>query len=74
MTDDTLLPFDLPAVRRRKLTADIDGGNQSSDGGLLLPREAERRLGVCRRLAGRERLLACHDHGRRAEGDPGLIR
>jgi Transposase DDE domain group 1 len=51
MTDDTLLPFDLPAVHRKKLTVDFDGGNQSSDGGLLLLREAERRLGVCRRLA-----------------------
>ena len=51
MTDDTLLPFDLPSVRRKKLTVDFDGGNQSSDGGLLLLREAERKLGVCRRLA-----------------------
>ena len=51
MTDDTLLPFDLPSVRRKKLTIDFDGGNQSSDGGLLLLREAERKLGVCRRLA-----------------------
>ena len=51
MTDDTLLPFDLPAVRRKKLTVDFDGGSQSSDGGLLLLREAERKIGVCRRLA-----------------------
>src|SRR4249920_2084736 len=51
MTDDTPLPFDLPSVRRKKLTIDFDGGNQSSDGGLLLLREAERQLGVCRRLA-----------------------
>jgi Transposase DDE domain group 1 len=51
MTDDTLLPFDLPAVRRKKLTVDFDGGTQSSDAGLLLLREAERKLGVCRRLA-----------------------
>lgn len=51
MTDDTLLPFDLPSVRRKKLTVDFAGGNQSSDGGLLLLRAAERRLGVCRRLA-----------------------
>jgi hypothetical protein len=51
MTDDTLLPFDLPAVRRKKLTVDFDGGNQSSDGGLLLLRHAERKLGVCARLA-----------------------
>src|SRR5579864_5064145 len=50
MNIDTPLPFNLPAVRRKKLTVDFDGGNQSSDAGLLL-REAERRLGVCRRLA-----------------------
>src|SRR5262249_29434654 len=51
MTDDTLLPFDLPAVRRKKLTVDFNGGNQSSDAGLLLLRDAERKFGVCRRLA-----------------------
>jgi hypothetical protein len=51
MTDNTPLPFDLPSVRRQKLTVDFDGGNQSSDGGLLLLRQAERKLGVCRRLA-----------------------
>jgi hypothetical protein len=51
MTDDTSLPFDLPSVRRKKLTVDFDGGNQSSDAGLLLLRQAERKLGVCRRLA-----------------------
>jgi hypothetical protein len=50
MTDDMPLPFDLPAVRRKKLTVDFEGGNQSSDGGLLLLRQAERKLGVCRRL------------------------
>ena len=51
MTEDTLLPFGLPAVHRKKLTVDFEGGNQSSDAGLLLLREAERKLGVCRRLA-----------------------
>jgi hypothetical protein len=51
MTDATLLPFDLPSVRRKKLTVDFDGGNQSSDAGLLLLRHAERKLGVCGRLA-----------------------
>jgi hypothetical protein len=51
MSDDTLLPFDLPSVRRKKLTVDFAGGNQSSAGGLSLLREAERKLGVCRRLA-----------------------
>src|SRR6202042_1513226 len=28
-----------------------DGGNQSSNGGLLLLRHAERKLGICRRIA-----------------------
>ena len=51
MTDDTPLPFDLPSVRRKKLTVDFAGGNQSSNGGVLLLREAERKHGVCRRLA-----------------------
>ncbi len=45
MNTDTPLPFDLPAVRRRKLTVDFNGG-QSSDAGLLLLREAERRSEV----------------------------
>src|SRR5271154_5694749 len=51
MTDDTPLPFDLSAVRRKKLTIDFDGGNQSSNGGLLLLRHADRKLGICRRIA-----------------------
>jgi hypothetical protein len=34
VTDDTLLPFDLPAVHRKKLTVDFEGANQSSDAGL----------------------------------------
>ena len=46
MTDAIPLPFDLPSVHRKKLTVDFDGGNQSSDGGLLLLRQAERKLGV----------------------------
>jgi hypothetical protein len=51
MTDDTPLPFDLPSVRRKKVTVDFAGGNQSSNGGVLLLREAERKHGVCLRLA-----------------------
>ena len=46
MNDDTPLPFDLPAVARKKLTVDFEGGNQSSDGGQLLLREAERVFGT----------------------------
>lgn len=52
MTDDTLLPFDLPAVCRKKVTAAFDGGRLSSDGGVLLLRGVERRLDMAGRLAG----------------------
>jgi Transposase DDE domain group 1 len=52
MSDDMPASFDLPAVRRKKLTASFDGGQLSSDGGLLLLREAERGLGIANRLAG----------------------
>ena len=51
MTDDMPLPFDLPAVRTKKLTVDFDGGNQSSDAGMLLLRGAEKKTGVLARLA-----------------------
>jgi hypothetical protein len=50
MTEDTPLPFDLPAVDRKKITVDFAGGNQSSNGGLLLLREAEAQVGVCQRV------------------------
>ena len=52
MTEDTLLPFDLPAVKRKKVTADFGGGLISSDGGLVLLRGAECRLGLSETLAG----------------------
>jgi hypothetical protein len=51
MTHATPLPFDLPAVSRKKLTVDFDGGNQSSDAGLLILRGAEQKVGVCARMA-----------------------
>jgi len=51
MVDDSFLPFDLPAVCRKKVSASFDGGAISSDGGLLLLREADRQLGLTRKLA-----------------------
>jgi hypothetical protein len=36
MEDDTLLPFSLPAVQRKKVIAAFDGGRLTSDGGVLL--------------------------------------
>ena len=52
MTDDSLLPFALPSVQRKKVSAAFDGGPISSDGGLVLLREAERSSGVAETLAG----------------------
>ena len=51
MTDATGLLFELPAVCRKKVSAAFDLGEVSSNGGLLLLREVERRLGLGRRLA-----------------------
>ena len=51
MTDITILPFSFPAVARKKVTADFDGGRLTSDGGVLLLAMAERRLGIADRLA-----------------------
>jgi hypothetical protein len=52
MIEDTLLPFDLPSVGRKKVSVAFDGGMLSSDGGVLLLRSVERRLGLAARLAG----------------------
>jgi hypothetical protein len=51
MTDTTILPFSFPAVARKKVTADFDGGRLTSDGGVMLLAMAERRLGIADRLA-----------------------
>jgi hypothetical protein len=45
------LPFDLPAVARKKVSAAFDGGRITSDGGVMLLAQAERRLGIAERLA-----------------------
>jgi hypothetical protein len=51
MPDFTILPFSFPAVARKKITADFDGGRLTSDGGVMLLAMAERRLGIADRLA-----------------------
>ena len=54
MTEDcnTFLLFALPVVQRKKTTANVAGGSISSDGGLVLLRTAERRVGLAETLAG----------------------
>ena len=51
MDEDSLLPLELPAVARKKVTLAFDGGRLSSDAGVLLLREVERALGIAERLA-----------------------
>jgi hypothetical protein len=61
--DDTLLPFSLPSICQKKVTAAFDGGRISSDGGVLLLAGADRRLGLIDTMA-----ALIPDHR-----DPGLI-
>ena len=49
--DDTLLPFSLPSICQKKVTAAFDGGRISSDGGVLLLAGADRQLGLIDTLA-----------------------
>src|ERR1700720_332153 len=51
MDEDIPLPFDLPAVARKKVSAAFDGGRITSDGGVMLLAQAERRLGIADQLA-----------------------
>jgi len=51
MSEDIPLPFDLPAVARKKVSAAFDGGRITSDGGVMLLAQAERRLGIADQLA-----------------------
>ena len=51
MEEDTLLPFGFPAVARKKVSAAFDGGMLSSDGGVLLLRAVEKKLGLAQRLS-----------------------
>src|SRR5882757_4112071 len=49
--DDTLLPFSLPSIRKKRVTAAFDGGLISSDGGVLLLAGADQQLGLIDTLA-----------------------
>jgi hypothetical protein len=65
-TDDApLLPFSLPCLGGKKVTAAFDGGRISSDGGVLLLAGADRQLGLIDTLAAlmpdhRDPLLITH--------------
>lgn len=52
MTVCTQTTFEFQGLGRRKVTADFKGGYLSSDGGGLILREVEKKLGLIDRLAG----------------------
>jgi len=51
MEEDSLPPFKFPAVARKKVSAAFDGGMLSSDAGVMLLREVEKKLGIAERLS-----------------------
>jgi hypothetical protein len=51
MTDTAQISFSFPAIRSKKVTGAFDGGAITSDAGVLLLAQAERRLGIVDRLA-----------------------
>src|SRR5258706_5668334 len=49
MSEDTLLPFDLASVAHKKVSVGFDGGQLSSDAGVLVLRGVEKKLGLAAR-------------------------
>ena len=52
MSECTLADFSFPSFDRRKIEAGFTGGDVSSDGGVMLLRQADRRIGLTRAVAG----------------------
>ena len=53
MTDCKQLRFELPGLKGRKIEGNFEGGDVSSDGGLLLFQRVDQRLGLTKSLAKR---------------------
>src|SRR3989339_1625605 len=51
MTECKQISFGFPTCKSRKVVADFKGGDVTSDGGVLLLRQVDRRLGLTRRLS-----------------------
>jgi hypothetical protein len=68
MTEDSFLRFSFPAMDSKKITAAFDGGRITSDAGVVLLGQAERRCGLADKLAAviadpRNPLLITHPLG-----------
>ena len=53
MTECSQLDFELPGFSGRKIEGNFEGGNVSSDGGLVLLRQVDRWIGLTKSLAKR---------------------
>src|SRR5260221_8426863 len=53
MTECSQLGFELPGLSGRKIEGNFEGGNVSSDGGLVLLRQVDRWIGLTKALAKR---------------------
>ena len=51
MTDPAQISFSFPVIRSKKVTCAFDGGAITSDAGVVLLAQAEKRLGIVDRLA-----------------------
>jgi len=51
MTECTQTNFGFPSCKSRKITADFSGGNITSNGGVLLLKQADSKLGLTRTAA-----------------------
>ncbi|MCH8197517.1 MAG: transposase, partial [Proteobacteria bacterium] len=62
MTNCTSLSFDFPACRKRRVEADFSGGEITSNGGVLLLRQADRLSGLTASVA--RRLVDARQRGK----------
>jgi len=72
VTDCTSLSFDFPACRKRRVEADFSGGDITSNGGVLLLRQADRLTGLTASLA--RRLIDARQRGKVAHGFAAMLR
>ncbi len=72
MTDCTSLSFDFPACRKRRVEADFSGGEITSNGGVLLLRQADRLTGLTASVA--RRLSDARQQGKVEHGFAAMLR
>jgi len=66
------LSFDFPACRKRRVEADFSGGDITSNGGVLLLRQADRLIGLTASVA--RRLTDARQRGKVAHGFAAMLR